>query len=83
MPRTAREPSRTVFECRESFAVFRGGIPDVFPAGRQVLADDPILRSHRPFFVEAADLVADQSPTPPGDRAPQYELEQEDEVGDA
>lgn len=82
MPRGVREPQRTVFECRESFAVFRGGVPDVFPAGRQVLDSDPILRSHRPFFVEAADLVVDQSPTPAHDRHP-YNFEQETEADDA
>jgi hypothetical protein len=62
MPRgVPREDPRTLFACREPFARFVGGVPEVYSAGRHVLGDDPILLTHRQFFVEAAELVTAQS----------------------
>lgn len=58
---------RVLYQCVEPFAVWNGRIPDVYGQDRMVLADDPILRTHRAHFVAAADRV-EQATSGPGER---------------
>jgi hypothetical protein len=55
---------RTLYQCVEPFAVFRGGIPEVYGADRMVLAGDPILLSHPAHFRLAADRVEAMTASP-------------------
>jgi hypothetical protein len=63
MARTT-SPGREMFTCTEPFVVFRDGIPDVFGPGRQVFADNPILKSHPANFVPSADRVEQMTAGP-------------------
>jgi hypothetical protein len=66
LPRHTQTPGRVLYECVEPFAVFQDDIPEVYGNGRMVLADDPILRTHGPNFVPAADRV-EQATHRPGE----------------
>lgn len=48
----ARTDSPTVYEVIAPFAVYRNGSPVLYQAGRQVLGDDPILKTHRDAFTD-------------------------------
>ena len=50
--------SSELWRCMSGFSIFKAGIPEVFPEGREVFGDDPILRTHRQYFEPAADRVA-------------------------
>ena len=63
MPRPPLRPRET-FMCVEPFAIFRGGVPEVYGANRMVLADDPVLRSHPAHFVPVADRVEAMTASP-------------------
>ena len=65
MPRQSNP--RAVFACVEPFVIFRDGIPDVYAAGREVLGDDPILRTHGHAFVDVAARV-EAATAAPGER---------------
>lgn len=51
-----------VYRCTESFAIHRDGIPLVYAAGAEVLADDEVLATHRAFF-ELASARLSRTPT--------------------
>jgi hypothetical protein len=69
MPRDTR--NRTVYVCVDGFspAAPAGAAPVAFRPGQQVMDDDPILKTHRQFFVPAADRV-EQATAAPGERRP-------------
>jgi hypothetical protein len=65
MPRGIPPKDRTLYECVEPFSIWRNGIPEVYGAGRMVLAGDPILRTeNRTKFIPAADRVEAMSASP-------------------
>lgn len=87
MPR----PTRELYECVEPFtpATRKGEAPQVFGIGRKVFGDDPILRTHRAFFVRAEDRV-EQATAAPGERRnvtipepPEPEVDPDKETTDA
>lgn len=61
-PRTSRP--REVFQCVEPFAIWRDGVPQSYGHDSQVLAEDPILKSHPRHFVPAADRVEAMTAAP-------------------
>jgi hypothetical protein len=58
----ARPNSQTVHEVVAPFAVYRQGSPVLYPAGRQVFGDDPILREVPDAFVDVTDRINQPAP---------------------
>lgn len=58
---------RSVYACVDPFCVFRNGIPEMYAAGREVLDDDPILRTHGHAFVDVAARI-EAATAAPGER---------------
>lgn len=58
---------RAVYRCVEPFAVYRDGVPDVYGTDREVLGDDPILRTHGHAFVDVAARI-EAATAAPGER---------------
>ena len=50
MARPTGPAAQDVYRCTEAFAHFRDGLPLVYAAGDEVLADDVVLKTHGSFF---------------------------------
>ena len=77
MARTApaSDESPALYRCTESFATFVDGIPLVYADGAEVLADDPILKTHPTFFEAAASRLVragrvERATAEPGEKRP-------------
>lgn len=56
-----RSNSQSIYEVSAPFAVYREGLPVIYPAGRQVFGDDPILKTHGDAFTDVTHRL-DQPP---------------------
>ncbi|HEX9991346.1 MAG TPA: hypothetical protein VGB14_00320 [Acidimicrobiales bacterium] len=65
MARSAFKPA--AYRVRESFAVPHEGFPRVYPAGRLISADDPLVATHA-HLLQPVDEVMEQATSGPGER---------------
>jgi hypothetical protein len=69
MPR-GRDEQRALWRCVNPFSIFRGGVPEVYADGHEVLDNDPILKTHRDHFEPAAERVTRRTPVEQTTAAP-------------
>lgn len=65
MARTPQQPpskpdQRVLYRCTDPFSIWNNGVPTLYAGDREVLEDDPILKTHRHHFEPASQRVANR-----------------------